>query len=94
MPTGMSEVPSGTRNLAMTPSSCTSKSTVALSVSTSAMVSPAPTASPSFFNQRAMFPTVIVGDRAGMSRTVCEGNDDNARLHVTDRAPRGTAECL
>jgi hypothetical protein len=52
--------------LPMRPSSTASYSIVALSVSISAMTSPEWTSSPSFFSQRAILPSVIVGDRAGM----------------------------
>src|SRR5436190_3952429 len=58
--------PSGTMILPMRPSSAASYSIVALSVSISAMTSPACTSSPSFFSQRARLPSVIVGDRAGI----------------------------
>ena len=50
----------------MTPSSTASISMVALSVSISAMMSPAFTGSPTFFNHRASLPSVIVGDSAGI----------------------------
>jgi len=39
---------------------------VALSVSISAMMSPALTASPSFFSHLETLPSVIVGERAGI----------------------------
>ena len=48
------------------PSSMASTSMVALSVSTSAITSPGETFSPSFFNHVAIFPSVIVGDKAGI----------------------------
>src|SRR6266700_887996 len=53
--------------LASTPSSTASTSIVALSVSISARTSPACTASPSLLTQRAILPSVIVGDSAGIS---------------------------
>src|SRR5687768_16523340 len=60
-------VPSGITILASTPSSTASTSIVALSVSTSASTSPARTVSPSLLTQRAILPSVIVGDSAGIS---------------------------
>ena len=59
-------VPSATRILPSTPSSTASTSMVALSVSISASTSPAFTASPSFFSQRASVPSVMVGLKAGI----------------------------
>src|ERR1700742_4455596 len=59
-------VPSSTRILPRTPSSTASTSMVALSVSISAMTSPALTSSPSFFSQRASVPSVMVGLSAGI----------------------------
>src|SRR5437588_7911811 len=53
--------------LASTPSSTASTSIVALSVSISASTSPALTVSPSLLTQRAILPSVIVGDSAGIS---------------------------
>src|SRR3954463_12488582 len=64
--TGTSCVPSGTRILAIVPSSMASTSMVALSVSISAMMSPDLTLSPSFFNHLVRLPFSIVGDSAGM----------------------------
>jgi hypothetical protein len=49
------------------PSSTASTSMVALSVSISAMTSPADTVSPSRFSHFASLPSVMVGDRAGIS---------------------------
>ena len=66
-------VPSGTRILPSTPSSTASTSMVALSVSISAITSPARTASPSFFNHRASVPSVMVGDSAGIRMLVAIG---------------------
>src|SRR5579863_1700797 len=74
------------------PSSTASNSIVALSVSISAMTSPAFTASPSFLCHLAMLPSVMVGDKAGIkssigiarSRSAIEhgfdGSDDIGRL--------------
>ena len=59
-------VPSGTRILPMVPSSTASNSMVALSVSISAMTSPALTVSPSFLSHLARLPFSMVGDSAGM----------------------------
>src|SRR6266446_5106990 len=66
-------VPSGITILARTPSSMASTSIVALSVSISASTSPALTASPSLLIQRAIFPSVIVGDSAGIRTWVAMG---------------------
>ena len=63
-------VPSATRILPSTPSSTASTSMVALSVSISAITSPAVTVSPSFFSQRASVPSVMVGERAGIRMLV------------------------
>src|SRR5688500_6842398 len=59
-------VPSATRILPSVPSSTASTSIVALSVSISAMTSPAATLSPSFFNHLETLPSSMVGERAGM----------------------------
>jgi hypothetical protein len=59
-------VPLATTILPSVPSSTASTSMVALSVSISAMTSPALILSPSFFNHFARLPSVIVGDSAGM----------------------------
>ena len=64
--TGTSWVPSGTTILASTPSSIASYSIVALSVSISAITSPALTLSPSFLSHLARLPFSIVGESAGM----------------------------
>ena len=66
-------VPSATSILPSTPSSTASTSMVALSVSISAITSPARTSSPTFFNQRASLPSVIVGDSAGIRIWVDNG---------------------
>jgi len=64
--TGTSAVPSGTTILANVPSSIASYSMVALSVSISAITSPALTLSPSCLSQRARLPFSMVGESAGM----------------------------
>src|SRR5215471_12284889 len=56
--------------LARTPSSTASTSIVALSVSISASTSPARTDSPSLLSQRAILPSVIVGDKAGIRTSI------------------------
>ena len=56
--------------LMSTPSSKHSTSIVALSVSTSAIMSPLATASPSFLSQRTSVPTVIVSLSLGISMSV------------------------
>ena len=63
-------VPSGMTILASTPSSTASTSIVALSVSISAKTSPARTVSPSLLTQRAILPSVIVGESAGISTSL------------------------
>src|SRR6516162_7924822 len=68
--TATCSVPSGITILASTPSSIASTSIVALSVSISASTSPALTGSPSLFSQRAILPSVMVGDRAGIRTSV------------------------
>src|SRR5690606_15386297 len=65
--TGTFSVPAGTKILATTPSSTASTSMVALSVSISAMTSPALTTSPSLIRQEAKVPSVMVGDKAGIN---------------------------
>src|SRR5205814_5587901 len=67
---GTWSVPSGMTILASTPSSTASTSIVALSVSISASTSPACTGSPTFLTQRAILPSVIVGDSAGISTSL------------------------
>ena len=63
-------VPPGTTIFASTPSSTASTSIVALSVSISHRTWPDLTVSPSAFSQRAILPSVMVGDRAGISTLV------------------------
>ena len=65
--TATPSVPSSIRICDSLPSSTASTSMVALSVSISAMTSPARTSSPTFFSHRASLPSVIVGDSAGIS---------------------------
>src|SRR6185503_21187447 len=64
--TGTSCVPSATTILPIVPSSTASTSIVALSVSISAITSPALTLSPSFFSHLDSLPSSIVGESAGM----------------------------
>ena len=59
-------VPAGTTLLPILPSSTASTSMVALSVSISAITSPALTVSPSFFSHLETLPSVMVGERAGI----------------------------
>ena len=65
--TATPSVPAGTTILPRVPSSVASTSIVALSVSISHRISPAATGSPSFISQLATLPSVIVGERAGIS---------------------------
>ncbi len=65
--TGTFSVPSVTRMRPTRPSSTASTSIVALSVSISAITSPALTSSPSLTCHLARLPSVIVGERAGIS---------------------------
>jgi hypothetical protein len=64
--TGTAWAPSGVTILPSTPSSIDSISMVALSVSISANTSPELTKSPSCLSQRAILPSVMVGDSAGI----------------------------
>ncbi len=64
-------VPAGISSLPITPSSTASTSIVALSVSISAITSPAVTLSPSFFSHLESVPSSIVGERAGIR--ICTG---------------------
>ena len=63
-------VPAGMRILASLPSSTASTSMVALSVSISAMTSPALISWPSLTSHLASVPSSMVGDRAGISTCV------------------------
>lgn len=58
----------------MYPLSVDSKATVALSVSTSQIVSPTSIWSPYLTLHLTILPSVMVGDNAGMWRTWCLGN--------------------
>ena len=64
--TATPSVPSATRISTTVPSSTASTSIVALSVSISAMMSPASTVSPAFTSHFDSVPSSMVGDRAGM----------------------------
>src|SRR4029077_13065119 len=64
--TGTCSLPSATRILPSLPSSAASTSMVALSVSISAMTSPARTLSPSRTSHLTSFPSSMVGESAGM----------------------------
>ena len=68
--TGTPSAPSATTILPSVPSSIASTSMVALSVSISAITSPAEMWSPSFLSQRARLPSVMVGDRAGIRSSI------------------------
>ena len=68
--------PSFTRTSDRTPSSYASSSMLALSVSTSARMSPIATRSPGFFSQRRIFPSSIVSESFGM---LTSGIDASAR---------------
>lgn len=59
----------------MTPSSWNSKSIWALSVSISTSTWPGSMESPAFLFHAPMLPAVMVGERAGILTTVCEGNE-------------------
>src|SRR5205085_9738449 len=71
--TATSAVPSGIRIRPSVPSSTASTSIVALSVSISAMTSPALTLSPSLLIHLARLPFSIVGERAGISTWIGMG---------------------
>ena len=60
--------PSGKIIEANLPSSIASTSIVALSVSTSAIMSPETTSSPTFLIHFAIFPSVMVGESAGINK--------------------------
>ena len=62
----MSLVPAATKIFARYPSSYISKSTVALSVTISAITSPGDSLSPSYFNHFIKFPLSMVGDNLGI----------------------------
>jgi len=66
VPTATPSVPSSTLISATVPSSTASNSIVALSVSISAMMSPAATVSPTFTSHLASVPSSMVGESAGI----------------------------
>ena len=78
-PTFTPSVPSGTRILAILPSSTASNSIVALSVSISARMSPDLTSSPSLTSHLASVPSSIVGDRAGILSSIAISSSPPAR---------------
>ena len=86
LPTGISSAsPLGTKIFAKYPSSMLSISITALSVCTSAKISPTATASPSALFHRAIPPRVIVGDSDGNGITSCGGYDpDDANVRRID----------
>lgn len=65
--------PGGMMILARIPSSCASKSTLALSVSMLHKTSPAAKLSPSAMAHDPMVPLSIVGESAGIGNNVCSG---------------------
>src|SRR5262249_46634133 len=87
--TATCSVPSGITIFASTPSSIASTSMVALSVSISASTSPALTGSPSLFSQRAILPSVIVGDSAGISTSVAMVSPTGSGVGEHIRPQRG-----
>ncbi len=91
-PTCTSFEPTGTKMAARYPLSTASKPRVALSVSSSAMASPGLILSPTFFNHDAMLPCVIVGDNAGMSKTLCSGSAVDKRRSCSLDRERGAAQ--
>eukprot|EP00290_Baffinella_frigidus_P026978 CAMPEP_0180225276 /NCGR_PEP_ID=MMETSP0987-20121128/22611_1 /TAXON_ID=697907 /ORGANISM="non described non described, Strain CCMP2293" /LENGTH=78 /DNA_ID=CAMNT_0022188327 /DNA_START=88 /DNA_END=324 /DNA_ORIENTATION=+ len=72
-PTGTSAAPSWSSKAATYPSSCDSQPMVALSVSISQITSPGASLSPILTLKLAMLPVTIVGDSAGIARSVCAG---------------------
>ena len=73
VPTFTLSVPSATRMRLTVPSSTASNSMVALSVSISAMMSPDFTWSPSLTSHLASVPSSMVGERAGILRSIAIG---------------------
>jgi hypothetical protein len=69
-PTFTPLLPSATKIFANMPEASASRSTMALSVSISAMISPISTGSPSFLCQRASVPSVMEVDTAGMQTSI------------------------
>ena len=88
-PTFTPSLPSGTRILAILPSSTASNSIVALSVSISARMSPERTSSPSLTSHLASVPSSIVGDKAGILSSVAISSSPPGRQCRApwDRAP-------
>mmetsp|Transcript_13054 Transcript_13054/g.15845 ORF Transcript_13054/g.15845 Transcript_13054/m.15845 type:complete len:209 (-) Transcript_13054:42-668(-) len=82
VPILIGEPPASTNIFARKPSSGSSKSTVALSVSISQSDSPADISSPSFLFQSAMTPSSIVGDRAGIVSMVWGGRELRHRRNI------------
>ena len=98
-PTLTSVAPAGTRIFATYPSSIDSSAIVALSVSMSAMTSPALTLSPAAIFHSAMLPWVIVGDSAGIVISWYGGSARGEAVGTTVRveslkkgAPRNAGE--
>ena len=87
VPTFTPSLPSGTRILAIVPSSTASNSIVALSVSISARISPDLTVSPSLTSHLASVPSSIVGDSAGIMSSVVINSSPPAR-RCTIQPPR------
>src|SRR5579862_6465643 len=103
--TATSAVPSGTRILPSVPSSTASTSMVALSVSISAMTSPALTLSPTCLCHFARLPSVMVGESAGIRISIgilcfplvvragsAIGHGFGRRDHIRDLRQRQTLE--
>ena len=76
-PTFTSPPPAATRIFATMPSSVATKSTIALSVSTSHSTVPAENEEPSSTFQEAIVPASIVGERAGKPTTSCAGSEND-----------------
>ena len=94
VPQGMSEEPAGTRIFAKNASSCASKSMVALSVSISAIMSPAEMDSPCCLTHFATPPNSIVGERAGMGRISWGGNSLNRGKVRAVKQRESSWECV
>ena len=92
-------VPAGTRMASTTPSSTASTSMVALSVSISAITSPALTVSPTLTCHLARVPSSMVGDRAGIRMSIDiellpQAFGTYSRAVVRDTPPRGGMNSL
>ena len=83
--------PSGTRILAMKPSSYDSTSMSALSDSTTRSMSPASTLSPSFISHCEILPSVIVDDSAGIITSVVSAITTSGALRAARTAGWGCA---